>query len=181
VLSRHERAIAKRAVLFWHRKKWRVHALTVMPDHVRLLPTPLQARKDRWYALAEILHSVKRRSSRSINASRGRRGSLWQGESGFDRIVRDEKEFHEKFDYILNNAVLRGLATDPWEYDGFWCESMESLLELPQIPLDTPDEGHVWPRLQAGDFVTYRRRLPHWQVGGSTYFVTFRLEAPEAG
>jgi putative transposase len=177
VLEAHERAMVKSEVLFWHRKKWRTHALTVMPDHVHLLATPLQARKNRWYSLAEILHSVKRRSSRSINASRGRSGGLWQSESGFDRIVRDEKEFQEKLDYILNNAVVRGLVTDPWQYDGFWCESMESQLELPAIPLDTPDEGHVWPRLQVDRFVVYRRYLPHWQMGGSTYFVTFRLAA----
>jgi hypothetical protein len=47
---------------------------------------------------------------------------VWQHES-FDRIVRDAREFREKAQYILNNAVKAGLIEDGWAYDGFWWDS----------------------------------------------------------
>ena len=65
--------------------------------------------------LAEILHSVKRHSARVINQLRGTQGSLWQDER-YDRIVRDEAEFLEKWNYIRNNPVKSGLADSPEEY-----------------------------------------------------------------
>jgi hypothetical protein len=42
-------------------------------------------------------------------------GSLWQDER-FDRIVRDEAEFLEKWQYIRNNPLKNGLAASPEEY-----------------------------------------------------------------
>ncbi len=118
-----ERALVKQAILHWHREKWHVHVLTVMPDHVHVLATPLEAAPATWHSLSEIMHSVKRHSARKVNQFRRRRGKLWQAET-YDRIVRDEEEFDEKSHYILSNALKRGLTEDAWEYDGFWCESM---------------------------------------------------------
>ncbi len=118
-----ERAVVKRAILHWHREKWRVNVLTVMPDHAHVLASPLIFGPNEWYSLSGIMHSVKRHSARRINQARGRRGKLWQAET-YDRIVRDEAEFDEKAQYILHNAVKGGLTDEPWEYDGFWCESM---------------------------------------------------------
>ena len=118
-----ERAKVKEALLYWHRVKWHVHVLTVMPDHAHVLASPLQCSVTEWNSLSSILHSVKRHSARQINLARGRQGNLWQAET-YDRIVRDEDEFDEKSQYILANALRRGLVEDPWDYDGFWCESM---------------------------------------------------------
>jgi REP element-mobilizing transposase RayT len=124
-LSAAEPQVVKNAILFWHGRKWTAHALTVMPDHVHILATPLEASKGRWHSLSTILHSVKSVSSLKINQLRGRRRPLWQSES-FDRIVRDEKEFHEKASYILSNAVKARLVDDGWKYDGYWCPGMEA-------------------------------------------------------
>lgn len=118
-----ERAKVKQALLYWHRVKWHVHVLTVMPVHAHVLASPQQCSATEWYSLSSILHSVKRHSARQINLGRGRQGNLWQAET-YDRIVRDEAEFDEKSQYILANALRRGLVEDPWEYDGFWCDAM---------------------------------------------------------
>ena len=126
VLTPQERRTVKDCILHWHRTRWHVHALTVMPDHVHILAEPVERSEGQWYPLSTILHSVKRHSARSINRLRGRRGPLWQPES-FDRIIRDEKEFDEKSNYILTNAVKSGLVTDGWLYDGFWCEGMQRM------------------------------------------------------
>ena len=124
-LNMEERALVKESVLHWHHVRWRVHVLTVMPDHVHLLATPLQQTATEWFSLSSILQSVKRYSARQVNIGRERHGRLWQAET-YDRIVRDEKEYEEELQYILANAQRSGLVMDPWQYDGFWCESMGS-------------------------------------------------------
>jgi hypothetical protein len=125
-LTAEERGIVKDDILFWHGKKWTVHMLTVMPDHVHILATPLEKARGEWFPLSEILHSIKYGSALRINRLRGRRGALWLSES-FDRIVRDEREFDQKATYILGNASVAGLVLDGWKWDGLWCEGMEKM------------------------------------------------------
>ncbi|HZK14056.1 MAG TPA: hypothetical protein VFC55_06035, partial [Desulfobaccales bacterium] len=71
------------------------------------------------YDLAEIIHSVKSFSVHRINRLRARKGSLWQDER-YDRIIRDEAEFLEKWQYIMNNPLKEKLAQRwedyPWLY-----------------------------------------------------------------
>ena len=123
-LSVGERALVREAILSMHQRKWIVHLFTIMPDHVHILTIPIEKEPGRWFSLPEIMHGVKGRSAREINRMRSRTGELWQDEY-FDRIIRNEKEFREKSEYILYNAVRAGLVEDPWEYDGFWMEQKD--------------------------------------------------------
>ena len=86
-----------------------------MPDHVHVLAQPLPRPGGGVFNLAEILHSVKRHSARRINQLRGTQGPLWQDER-YDRIIRDEAEFLEKWNYIRNNPVKAELASSPEDY-----------------------------------------------------------------
>lgn len=86
-----------------------------MPDHVHLLAQPLPSPQGGAFNLAEIIHSVKRFSTHQINKYRGGHGSLWQDER-YDRIVRDDAEFLEKWNYIRSNPVKAGLAEHPGDY-----------------------------------------------------------------
>ncbi len=117
-LSMQERMIVRDAILFWHRTKWHVHLLTVMPDHVHILATPCESAPNMWHSLSRILQSIKGFTAHSINVSRNMKGRLWQSES-FDRIVRDAAEYDEKAIYILNNAAKAEIVADGWEYEGF--------------------------------------------------------------
>jgi len=123
-LSANERDLVKRAILLLHDRMWHVHLLTVMPDHVHILATPLMSSPGKWHPLATMLQRVKGSTAYSINTRRHRSGQFWQKET-FDRIVRDQQEFDEKAIYILNNAMKAGIADDGWEYDGFWCGAEE--------------------------------------------------------
>jgi putative transposase len=71
------------------------------------------------FDLSEIIHSVKSFSVHQINRLRSSRGSLWQDER-YDRIVRDEAEFLEKWQYIINNPLRQELVLRwedyPWLY-----------------------------------------------------------------
>ena len=114
-LTPEERKITLEALRYWDDRKWIIYAAVVMPDHVHVLAQPLPKNEKGAFDLGEILHSVKGYSAHRINQERGRQGSLWQDER-FDRIVRDDKEFEEKWRYITNNPVKNGLSQRPEEY-----------------------------------------------------------------
>lgn len=105
VLATEERTITLDSLHYWDGRKWTLYAAVIMPDHVHALAQPLPLSKSGGvYDLAEIIHSVKSFSVHQINRQRGRRGSQWQDER-YDRIVRDEAEFLEKWQYIMNNPL----------------------------------------------------------------------------
>jgi len=105
----------------WDGLKWKIYAAVVLSNHVHILAQPLPMSGSGAFDLAEIIHSVKSFSSQKINRLRGNSGSLWQDER-YDRIVRDEAEFLEKWQYIRNNPLKEELATEPenypWVYEG---------------------------------------------------------------
>jgi REP element-mobilizing transposase RayT len=85
-------------------------AAVVMPDHVHLIFRLLL--ND---SLGRILHLIKGRSARQVNQLLNRDGPLWMDES-FDHIIRNEAELEEKIEYIKQNPVKNGLATQPLDY-----------------------------------------------------------------
>lgn len=114
VLAPEERTVALESLRYWDGCKWTLYAAVVMPDHVHALVQPLPSSQSAGvYDLAEIIHSVKSFSVHRINRLRGSGGSLWQDER-YDRIIRDEAEFLEKWQYIMDNPVKKELA-QRWE------------------------------------------------------------------
>ncbi len=86
-----------------------------MPDHVHLLIRPLETVSGKYIALAKIMKTLKGVSARKINCQLSSIGPVWQKES-FDRIVRDDEEWREKYEYIRGNAVKAGLTENPQDY-----------------------------------------------------------------
>ena len=120
LLEPEDRTIALGAVRFWDGQKWFVYAAVLMPDHghalVRPLPLDLtDPAADAFHDLSKLNQSVKGFSSYRINRRHGWRGALWQDE-GYDRIVRDEREFEETWAYMLHNPVKAGLVETPEQY-----------------------------------------------------------------
>ncbi len=107
-------------------------AAVVMPDHVHLLLQPREQAPGKWWSLSSILHSIKSYTAKQINALLERKGAVWQDES-FDRIVRDEDEFLEKWNYIRNNPVKSGLAHAAEEWDALF-ECTEGTGKMPVPP-----------------------------------------------
>ena len=101
--------------------KVQVHAVVVMPDHVHLLLTPLTDAQGNPYSVVEILQSIKGASAHSINRPLHRSGPVWQEES-FDHVLRSDESFEEKFEYIRQNPVRRGLVERPEDYRWLWIE-----------------------------------------------------------
>ncbi len=113
-LAAAERDLVVSACLHWHRQRMQLTALVVMPDHVHMLFKPLP-RDTGYWAVPELVKSIKRFSAGTINIARGTFGQVWQDEY-FDRIVRDGAEYDEKFGYIVDNPVRRGLVSNPSHY-----------------------------------------------------------------
>jgi len=116
ILAPAERTTTLKALQYWDGRKWTLYAAVIMPDHVHALVQPLALPESEGvYDLAEIIHSVKSFSVHKINRQRGSKGSIWQDER-FDRIVRDEAEFLEKWQYIMNNPLKKELVQSPEDY-----------------------------------------------------------------
>jgi REP element-mobilizing transposase RayT len=115
ILSANERSIVLKALRYWHGRKWGVFAAVVMPDHVHLLAQPLSHPQGGSIDLGEIIHSVKSFSVHQINRGRRRRGPVWEQER-YDRIIRDEIEFLENWQYIKNNPLKQGIVSEAESY-----------------------------------------------------------------
>ena len=119
VLDAGDRTIVLDNWKHWDGLRYSLHAVVVMPDHVHVLLTPARAADRTYVPLADILRTNKGFSSRAIGKRADRGGTLWQDER-YDRIIRDEEEFREKWDYMLKNPMEGGLCSRaedyPWWY-----------------------------------------------------------------
>ena len=86
------------AIHFLDQRKYELYAVVIMDDHVHMIIYPLET-------LSKIMHSIKSFTAHEINKAENKRGKVWQDEN-FDRVIRDEKEFLEKTNYIANGKTL---------------------------------------------------------------------------
>lgn len=101
------------ALRHFHEQRYLLSAYVVMNDHVHALVRPLGK-----YRLQDILHSWKSFTALQLQREYGRPNAVWQDEY-FDRIMRDEKEFLEKAEYILNNPRKRWPEIQEYSWMGF--------------------------------------------------------------
>ena len=98
-LSTPEREIIGSTLKYFDGQRFDLFAYVVMPDHIHVLVKPSKG-----YFLHELVHSWKSFTANRLQHEGGREGKVWQ-EDYFDRIMRDEAEFLEKAQYILNNPL----------------------------------------------------------------------------
>ena len=125
LLSDTERDLVLQTILNGHEKNYELYAACVMPDHVHLLIEPQIKRDDNegkpiFYSLPEILQTLKSVSSHRINKTAGNKGMrVWENES-FDRVIRSERDFEEKFDYICRNPWDAEIVSSAQDYPWLW-------------------------------------------------------------
>ena len=111
------------AIGYRDRRTFQLHAFVVMPNHVHLLMTPLEA-------VSKVMQSLKRFTAREGNRMLGLTGQpFWQDES-YDRLVRNDSEFERIVHYIERNPVTAGLAPTPGEFP--W-SSARPISNRPQV------------------------------------------------
>ena len=118
-----------------------------MPDHVHLLLEPQIEWQDAqgkpgFYALDEILQTLKSVSSHRINKLADVKGQrVWENES-FDRVIRSEHDLEEKFHYICRNPWDSSVAKPDEDYLWLWTpqparvsrEARDTAGEAPALP-----------------------------------------------
>lgn len=100
-LNDEERNIIMSALRHFDGSRYELYACVIMDDHVHALAKPQEG-----YSLQKIVHSWKSFTSHKFRQESSRNAPIWQQEY-FDRIIRDEKEFLDKAQYILNNPFKR--------------------------------------------------------------------------
>jgi putative transposase len=109
ILSPQARSLTLQHCLYDSGRRYTLHAVVIMPDHVHVLFTALRDEAGWTFALPEIMKAIKGTSARSINKLTGRRGRVWQDES-FDHVMRGAESLEETVEYIRQNPVRRGLV-----------------------------------------------------------------------
>jgi valyl-tRNA synthetase len=165
-LTEAERQVTLDACQHWHGERADIHLAVVMPDHVHLLLTPRRDVEGAWYRLVDLMQSIKSFSAHAINKIRGREGKVWQQES-FDRIIRDEPELEDKWNYIRKNPVTAGLVERPEDYA--FMATGESAVPADDgrdaRPTGEPSRNLTFTPARYGTF--YRQRLleaPDWCI-----------------
>jgi REP element-mobilizing transposase RayT len=106
--------------------RYQLHAWCVMPNHVHAVVTPLGD-----HQLAEIVHSWKSFTANQANKLLGRTGTFWQAEY-FDHLIRNDRDFGNSVEYVLNNPVRAGLRDWQWVGSGTGFQPVRE---------ETPDHG----------------------------------------
>lgn len=115
ILPNNSRDIVCKKVRDGHHTTYDLLFGVVMPDHVHLLIRPTKKDTENWHPLPSILQKIKGGTAREINIVEHMSGTLWQKES-FDRLIRNEHELLEKWEYIWNNPIKAGLVDSIVEY-----------------------------------------------------------------
>lgn len=94
-------------------------ALCLLPESAEMLFTVLPGPTGRPYELSDVIEKAKNQAAKEIMKKSGERLSPFYGES-FDRIVRDDDEFEERWLAMLEAPVKAELAEDPEDYAFLW-------------------------------------------------------------
>jgi alanyl-tRNA synthetase/REP element-mobilizing transposase RayT len=124
-LSDAARDVVLKSLLFGQEgRRYQLYAACVMPDHVHFLFEPQIKENDKegkpvFWPLAELLHSIKSFTAHEINKLEKTSGQVWENES-FDRIIRGDADFEEKFHYICRNPWDSGVVPPTENYPWLW-------------------------------------------------------------
>ena len=94
---------------------WVVGRYVVMPDHVHFFARPQLQGK----TVAAFVRDWKKWTSRRLSSIAPAEQTIWQLEF-FDHVVRSEKSYAEKWEYVRQNPVRAGLVAGPddWPFSG---------------------------------------------------------------
>ncbi len=100
--------IVQNALKHFDCDRYELLAWAVMPNHVHVVFRPFSGNE-----LKDILHSWKSYTAKEANKVLGREGQFWEVEY-FDHLIRDEEDFNNQVNYIIDNPTKAGLKDWPW-------------------------------------------------------------------
>lgn len=131
-LTESARQLVLNSCKFFHQKRYEIFVAVIMPDHAHLLIQPWEKVRDKqdvcireYWSLSSITHSIKSYTAKQIPKIMKHIGTVWEEES-YDRIIRDNQEFQNTWEYIRQNPVKAGLSATPEAYPFFWESGREN-------------------------------------------------------
>jgi hypothetical protein len=118
-LTEAERSLLMRSLMRPDGKQWDLLILCVLPGETELLFKVLEAPTGRPYELSGVIEKAKGKVGKQIIKKSGERWPPFYEES-YDRIIRDDAEFEERWQAILDSPVNRELVEDPEHWDALW-------------------------------------------------------------
>jgi len=118
-LASSERDLVVRAARYFHEKRYILHEVVCMPDHVHIILTPAAAEDGREWSISQIVQSLKGYAAHRVNESRQRTGKVWQ-KGFYERVIRTTDDLREKVRYVWENPLRAGLVDDPALYPHVW-------------------------------------------------------------
>lgn len=106
-------AIVKDAFHFYAEKKYCLHSYCIMSNHIHILFQPLKDQNVNSYHLTKIVQGLKSYTAKKINQLLDSSGRVWE-KGYFDRIIRNETDYWNVVEYILNNPVKARVVKN-WE------------------------------------------------------------------
>ena len=107
---------------------YELEAYTIMPNHVHILiDTSLQLENEnndlesKYVQLDKIMQMIKGGSAFKANKILERKGTFWTKDS-YDHYIRDEKDWENIIEYIINNPVNAGLVNDWKDWKFTYCK-----------------------------------------------------------
>jgi hypothetical protein len=117
-----ERKILFKLMLMPDGRKWDIAVLSVGLESTDVIFRVRTGMSGKPIEIADIVEPVKRKAGRQIIAKSGERFPPFYVES-FDRIIRDEAEFDERLQSIIQAALEGSSEEDPAEVDFLWIGS----------------------------------------------------------
>ena len=102
--------LVEAALLHFDGERYRLLAWCIMPNHVHVVLEPGAT-----HLLDRIVQSWKSYTAKRANQTLDRSGMFWHRDY-FDRFMRDEGHLRRTIDYVENNPVSAGLASEPAEW-----------------------------------------------------------------
>jgi REP element-mobilizing transposase RayT len=101
--------LVRETLLHFNGERYEIHAYAIMPNHVHVLVSPKEG-----HSPSDILHTWKSFSAHKANSLLNRQGEFWQKES-YDHLIRDQKDFDNQCQYILNQKTQAKASLAPWQ------------------------------------------------------------------
>jgi putative transposase len=102
--------IVQDALLLFDGDRYRLHAWTIMPNHIHVLFSQVAGN-----SLGAVIASWKRFTAAQANRRLKRSGPFWQKDY-WDRFIRDDRHFAAAEAYIDMNPVKAGLTAAPQDW-----------------------------------------------------------------
>ena len=108
LLSDEEMAVVFRAIMFQDKKLYDLWPSVVMETHFHIIIKPNVPG-------VKIMHSLKSFTAHEISKLRGGAGRIWLREY-YDWVIRSERDYVKKVEYITNNPLKTGFRNYKWLY-----------------------------------------------------------------